>query len=349
MKNLLTNADDWTRRLFVERIAKSMLGVGMVSSSLSRLSAAPSNRNNPGRGRANRVIYLYLSGGMSHLDTLDTKPGADNQGPVETIDTAVDGIRISEYLPEIARHMDKAAIIRSMSSNQGAHERGRYYMRTGYNQRGTIRHPAMGAWMLKLGGRLNQTLPGNVRIGGDSRHPGAGFMEASFSPLPIGNPTAGLQYSGRPKGVDEELFSHRVNLAKRLDQSFGTKFDQRQVRAYANAYDEAIRLMKSSDLKAFDLSGESNSLREAYGDNAFGQGCLLARRLAERDVRFIEVSLGGWDTHQGNFDRLPERCRTLDQGLSTLLGDLSSRGMLEETLVVVATEFGRTPKINQNR
>ncbi len=285
---------------------------------------------------------------MSHLDTFDPKPGAETQGSVQSIDTSVAGVQISEYLPQLARHIDKAVLVRSLSSTQGAHERGRYLMRTSYTQRGTIRHPAMGAWMLKLSGRRNKSLPGNVRIGGDSRHPGAGFMEAEFSPLPIGNPTAGLQNSKLGRGTTQSQFDSRLALSNALDQEFRDRFNQKKVRSYNDAYDDAVRLMTSAELEAFNIYREPEPVRIAYGDNPFGQGVLLARRLVENNVRFVEVTLGGWDTHQSNFVRVPERTDLLDRALGTLLGDLEDRGILDETLVVVASEFGRTPTINQN-
>ncbi len=197
MKNLLTKLDDVSRREFAEYAAKTFLGVSLLPVGGAAMALAadeekpkePTPRKNP----AKNIIYLYMNGGMTHLDTFDPKPGAETQGPVQAIDTTANGVQISEYLPQLAKQIDKAVLVRSLSSTQGAHERGRYLMRTSYTQRGTIRHPAMGAWMLKLSGRHNKSLPGNVRIGGDSRHPGAGFMEAEFSPLPIGDPTAGLQ------------------------------------------------------------------------------------------------------------------------------------------------------------
>lgn len=221
-------------------------------------------------------------------------------------------------------------------------------MRTSYTLRGTIRHPAMGAWLVKMAGRRNPTLPPNIRIGGDSQHPGAGFLEAAYAPLPIGDPSAGLQNSLLPASVSEALFHKRIALANRLDQSFQEKYDQVSTRAYADAYREALRLMRSQDLAAFDLDQESAVTREAYGQEPFGQGCLLARRLIEKEVRFVEVSFGGWDTHQNNFDRVPELAQVLDQALSALLEDLAQRGLLKDTLVVLATEFGRTPEINAN-
>jgi hypothetical protein len=355
MKNPYSKLDDVSRRDFAAYAAKTFLGVGMLPLAGATTAFAAAEKANgkgkktvAGKGTAQNVIYLYMSGGMTHLDTLDPKPGASTQGPVKPIKTSAGGgLIISEYLPKLAQHMDKAAIVRSVSSTQGAHERGRYLMRTSYTQRGTIRHPALGAWLLKLSGRKNKSLPGNVRIGSDSRHPGAGFMEAAHSPLPIGDPTAGLQNS-KLRGGTQTQFDKRKQLAGQLDQDFLSKFNQKKVRSYTDAYNDAIRLMGSKELEAFNIYRESEKVRLSYGDNPFGQGCLLARRLVENNVRFVEVTLGGWDTHQSNFIRVPERTEILDQALGTLIGDLSQRGLLEKTIVVLCSEFGRTPTINQN-
>lgn len=352
MKNLFMKLDSVSRRQFAEYAARTCLGVSLLPVGGSAMAFGadeekpkePTPRKNP----AKNIIYLYMSGGMTHLDTFDPKPGTETGGPVQAIDTSANGVQISEYLPQLARQMDKAVVVRSISSTQGAHERGRYLMRTSYTQRGTIRHPAMGAWTVKLSGRHNKSLPGNVRIGGDSRHPGAGFMEAEFSPLPIGDPTAGLQNSKLARGTTQSQFDNRLALSNALDQKFRSRFNQKKVRSYNDAYDDAVRLMTSEELEAFNIYREPEPVRSAYGDNPFGQGVLLARRLVENNVRFVEVTLGGWDTHQSNFVRVPERADLLDRALGTLLGDLAERGILDETLVVVASEFGRTPRINQN-
>lgn len=352
MKDLLSKLDDVSRRQFAEYAAKTFLGVSLLPAVGAATAFAadeekpeePTPRTSP----AKSIIYLYMSGGMTHLDTFDPKPGAETQGPVQAINTSASGVQISEYFPQLARQVDKAVLVRSLSSTQGAHERGRYLMRTSYSQRGTIRHPALGAWMLRHSGRLNKSLPGNVRIGGDSRHPGAGFMEAEFSPLPIGDPTAGLQNSKLARGTTQSQFDNRLALSTALDQEFRARFNQKQVRSYNDAYDDAVRLMTSEELEAFNIYREPEQIRSAYGDNPFGQGVLLARRLVENKVRFVEVTLGGWDTHQSNFVRVPERTDLLDRALGALLADLDDRGLLDETLVVVASEFGRTPTINQN-
>ncbi|MGI9241990.1 MAG: DUF1501 domain-containing protein [Verrucomicrobiales bacterium] len=348
MKDILHRSDELTRRAFMTKTASTFLGVGLMpgvtGGSAFAKAAATAARKRP---TARNVIYLYMSGGMTHLDTFDPKPGAVTQGPVEAIRTKADDVMISEYLPGLASQMDKVALVRSMTTTQGAHAQGNYFMHSSYVMRGTIRHPGIGAWLQKLDGRPNRTLPGSVRIGGGDAG-GAGFMGPKFGPLVLNNPTDGLRNSKRPDGLSESDFEDRLMLANQFDKKFHETYSHGTVKAQREMYDDAVRLMRSEDLKAFDLSLESEATRENYGNNSFGQGVLLARRLIENDVRFVEVSLGGWDTHSNNFTSVSQRASVLDQALSTLLADLTRRGMLDETLVVVATEFGRTPRINEN-
>ncbi len=339
---------DLSRREFAARVASTALGVGLLP--VDRLFAAgegASKAVNP-NARAKTVIYLYMAGGMSHLDTFDPKPGNEVMGPTGTVASAVDGYHVGDGLRRTAELMDRFAVINSMNSTQGAHEQGNYFMHTSYTLRGTIRHPAMGAWLLKFNGKGNPMLPGNVVIGDGSRHPGAGFFESRFSPLMINSPEQGLQNSHRPESVTEATFNRRLDMARHLDETFHQTYAHKNVRAYRDLYDEALTIMKSEDLKAFDLAAEPATVRERFGNDSFGQGCLLARRLVQHGVRFVEVSLGRWDTHVNNFVEVPERCDILDRGLSALIQDLEANGMLEETLVVLATEFGRTPAVNGN-
>ncbi len=340
---------DLSRRHFVNRAAKTFLGV-------SALGGLPAGLHAAGKGAsdlrmenptAKRVIYLYMTGGMSHIDTLDPKkPGSEVMGPNKRLSTAVDGMRFTDNLQRLRKHADKLAVINSMTSTQGAHKQGNYYMHTSYEMRSSIRHPAMGAWMLQFQGKGNPEIPGNVLLGNDSNHPGAGFLPSRLSPVSLTDPAGGLR--NVEQRLADDRFDFHLDLAQKLDQPFVEKYDQKNVRAYTDMYDDAITLMKSKDLKAFDLSQEPEKLKKAYGTGRFGQGCLLARRLIEHDVRYVEVSYGSWDTHASNFVNVPERAEELDQGMSTLLADLERRGLLEDTLVVLATEFGRTPEINQN-
>ncbi|MEO0414264.1 MAG: DUF1501 domain-containing protein [Verrucomicrobiota bacterium] len=349
MKEPLFQADELSRRRFVEGTAKTFLGVGAVGlTTRSQAALGPNLGLTQRAGAAKHIIYLYMGGGMTHLDTFDTKPGHANQGQTKTINTNVDGIRISEHLPSLAQQADKLAIINSLTSTAGAHSQGNYLMHTSYEQRATIRHPGIGAWALKYKGRMNPNLPGSVFIGGNSRiNGGGGFFEPQYEPLAINDPNSGLKNS-KLRGMNQETFDHRLDLARKFDKGFHENYDVKSVRAYTAMYDDAVRLMKSSDLSAFDLSGEDQMTREQYGNNPFGQGCLLARRLIEHDVRAVEVSYGGWDMHNSIFVNAPDRCQVLDQAMGALLKDLERRGKLDETVVVLTTEFGRTPRINQN-
>jgi hypothetical protein len=339
----LSRADEPSRRHFIARTARSLLGVGLLPNFFCRNAVGSAAAAG---GSARNVMYLYMDGGMSHVDTWDPKSG-DVMGPTKVIPTRADGVQLGEYLPRTARQMHHGCIVRSLTSTQGAHEQGNYYMHTSYQLRGTIAHPSMGAWLSHFQGPGNPTLPASVYIGNASRHPGAGFFPPQHTPLFVNNPANGLRDIQLQKGLAKDEHSARMALAADLDADFVKAFPkQRNVAAYRDAYDGAYRMMASSDIVAFDLTQEKSDLRDAYGTDPFGQGCLLARRLVERGVRFVEVSLHGWDTHANNFTTTPDLCDKLDRGLGTLLEDLHSRGPLKDTLVVVATEFGRTPIIN---
>lgn len=336
-------ADLPTRRGFLASMAATSLGV-------TALPQVVRGQSIPRVGGARNVIFIYLSGGMSHVDTLDPKPNQkDIMGPTETIASAVDDVFLGYRLPLLAERLDKCTLIRSMWSNQGAHVQGRYFLHTSYALRGTIRHPSIGSWLSYLDGVDNPTLPPHVAIGGDQYTANSGFFPGRFGPLPIGDPAAGLQSASRPKSVDEDRARRRLERLRRMNDAFAEKHKDRSVTDYDGAYDQAVDLMQSEDLAAFDISLEDEAVRAAYGEDRIGQACLLARRLIEHDVRYVEVVSGGWDTHSENFDALDDRLPPLDRALATLLSDLDARGRLEDTLVVVASEFGRTPKINDGR
>lgn len=346
--------NEMDRRAFMARMARLSMGLTLLplSGFLSGQEPVPALQdgladNKRRRPTAKNVIYLYMAGGMSHLDTFDTKPESKLQGPVQSIASSADGVQVSEFFPLLSQQMHHVAVINSMFSDQGAHGPGNYFMHTSYQQRGTIQHPALGAWVMHLSGQRNGTLPGNVLIGGGSDHPGSGYMESRFAPLPIGDPKSGLQHSRRPSGVKEDQYQRRLDLMNRLNKDFQDKYQTRSVRAYRDMYEDALSLMNSKDLEAFDINKEPAAVRGEYGDSNFGRGCLLARRMVEHGVRFVEVNLGGWDTHNDNFENVGSRAAELDRGLGTLLKDLERRGLLEETMIVLATEFGRTPTITE--
>ncbi|MFL2927653.1 MAG: DUF1501 domain-containing protein [Opitutales bacterium] len=335
---------DYNRRRFLELAAGSFLGVSASNSfgAAGKESAIPQLAD-----PAKQLIYLYMEGGMSHLDTFDLKTGHENQGSTQPINTNVDGIRVSSHLPNLARHADKLCIVNSLTSTAGDHEKGNYFMHTSYQQRATIRHPGIGSWYHKLKGKLNPTLPASVFVGRESRfHGSGGFFEPEFEPLAINEPQSGLKYARSL--VEKNRFERRINLANDIDAEFLKRYHSKPIRAYGHMYADAVRLMDSPDLAAFDIHREDEKTKSRYGSEPFGQGCLLARRLIERNVRSVEVSFGGWDTHQNNFTSLPELCHTMDQAVAALLDDLERVGKLNDTVVVLTTEFGRTPQINQN-
>lgn len=341
------------RRAFLARTAHTCFGVtlGGTMASLfnSQALAADATVKAAGGGKAKHVIYLFMSGGMTHIDTLDPKEkaGSSIMGDTKTIGTNVDGIQLGHWLPELSKQADKLAIIRSMNSTQGAHGPGRYFMRTGYTQRASITHPSAGGWVNKLSQPINDTLPSSINISCSNDHPGAGFMEPSLQPLPIGDPDKGLKDSVKAENVTEHDLQKQLEMRKMLDARFDAKYHtgHKSVRAYSEVYDAAVKLMHSKDLEAFDLSHESDVTHQLYGGSQFAKGCMLARRLVERGVRSIEVELGGFDWHNDNFSQAAEKLPILDKAVSALLIDLKAKGLLDSTLVVLATEFGRTPEI----
>lgn len=348
MKKALNSMDELSRRKFMWNFAKSSLGVSMLSlfprNILAEAGTAP-----PKGGTAKNVIYIYMNGGMSHIDTFDPKPGSKSQGPTESIKTNVPGIILSQHLPQLAKKMDKIALIRSMTSKTGVHESGTYMMRTAFRPSGNIVHPTMGAWAQLALGRRGQRLPDSVTIGGGADHPGAGFLGPQFSPIPINSPGDGLPYSKPPKGVSEKDVESRMELARAFDESFRHKYKKNQdVKDYEGFYQETVDLLQSEDLSAFDLKKEPNDLKEKYGRGQLGSAALLARRLIENGVRFVEINHGGWDTHNNNFNAMETKVPAVDQAVGALMDDLESRGMLKDTLIVIGSEFGRTPNINVN-
>lgn len=341
--------DPLARRAFIERCAKISFGLTVLPffTRLAEAAEAPSakapNAGLPGFGKAKRVIFIELAGGMSHIDTFDPKTGG-TKGPAAPLSTKA-GFQLTDFLPETAKVADKIAVIRSMTAKVGVHASAAYLMRTGFEQRGVIQHPTLGAWAQHFLGASSKTLPSSVCVGRSSNH-GNGWFPASFSPLPILSPNDGLQNAKSFSDADTQ--AKRADLLAALDGSFGAKAEDENVKAYNEFYDSTFQLMKSTDLKAFDLSAEPAATRARYGNSKFGQGCLLARRLVENGVRFVEVSFGGWDMHANLEERMKELGSDFDRVFAALIQDLDSKGMLDSTLVAVTTEFGRKPELSGN-
>ena len=340
MKKLLNSLDAQTRRQFVERCAATSFGLSILPT--AQLTAAESTKQNPTAfGKAKSVIWLMLSGGLSHIDSLDPKKGK-SKGPAKAINTTAD-FQVTEFFPKFAMVANRVCVIRSMEAKIGVHKPAQYFMRTAYEPRGTILHPNLGAWGSHYLGRSSKNLPSSVCINRRSDQ-GNGFFPSSYAPLAIGDPAKGINDVESIGG--KSAATKRLTLLNGLDADFRRKFNDKRVNAYNGFYDDALALMKSKELKAFDLSDESEKQRAAYVDNSFGQGCLLARRLVGSGVRFVEVKHDGWDHHKALADEMADVAPVFDQAFATLITDLEQRGMLDSTLVVVATEFGRKPDFN---
>lgn len=331
-----------SRREFMLNCAKTTLGVSVLSHA-DRLMGASSELPKGLGGKAKSVIYLYMAGGMSHIDTFDPKLGA-TKGFSDPIKTKAD-FQLGGYMTKTADQADKISVVRSMITKTGVHQSANYMMHTGYEPRGTIIHPSLGAWGQHFLGKKG-TLPCSVNISPGGDHPGAGFFPPALSPIPIRDPEGGLQNT-KPTVTDDN-FNKRVSLMNAFDADFRTKFKSEEVKNYNEFYDETLKLMKSEELKAFDISQESAATKELYGTSTFGKGAMLARRLVQNGVRFIEVQTGGWDMHNTIDNAMNTVGKNMDSVFAALIQDLAANGLLDSTLVVLASEFGRTPGINEN-
>jgi len=288
-------------------------------------------------------ILLWMDGGPSHKDTFDLKPGTKDAGEFKPIKTNVPGVEISEHFPKFAQLMNHSAIVRSMSTGEGAHARAKYFMHTGYREGvGGLTYPSIGSIASMELGKKDFPVPNFVTVG--NRSYGAGFLGARHQPIIISDPARGVE-NLKPL-VAEANFDKRVGLLSEMESAFFRDYQAGTANDHRTTYERAVTLMKSKEGKAFDLSVESDATRKAYGGTKFGDGCLMARKLVEVGVPFVEVSLGGWDTHQDNWDRVKSLSGQVDPALSQLVIDLKERGLLDSTLVVWMGEFGRTPKIN---
>jgi Protein of unknown function (DUF1501) len=332
-------------------------------------AVAKANSTNPQRRRS--CILLWMNGGPSQIDTFDLKPGHANGGPYRETPTNVPGIRISEHLPRIARHMDKMAIIRAMSTREGDHGRGTFYLRSGYLPQGPIQYPTLGSLVAKEIGTNDLPLPNFVSIAPYRLFSPAaytsGFLGPQYAPLMVGEvanfgPQQANQYDESLRVQDlvhpteQTQFDARVGLLEDIERDFAERHQTVGARSHQTAIDRAVRLMRTTARSAFNINEEPAQLRDAYGRNLFGQGCLLARRLVERGVPFVEVTLGalpnnpiGWDSHGQNFQAVQQLSAILDPAWGTLMDDLRQRGLLETTTIVWMGEFGRTPRINQQQ
>lgn len=329
-----------TRRQFIERTLLGSLGVSLIPT--------PSFSAQPSKQKAEHVIYLYFAGGMSHLDTFDPKNDPDTKGEFKAINTKVDGIQICEHLSGLAKHADKMSIVRGMTVTTGDHAGAQYYARTSFKKIGTIVHPAMGAWMCStFDDHKPHSVPSNILINGPADHPGSGWMPKRYSPVPINDPLRGLDNTIIK---NKDAFNKRIAILDQLNHD-SNKINNPAIKGYSEFYDQTIKLLNSSDLDVFDLNKESKETREKYGNNRFGQGLCLAKRLIEKSgAKFIEVTHGGWDMHTNIASSMEAQLNVVDTALTTLIDDLTSSGLFNKTLIVIATDFGRGPyNINAGR
>ena len=332
-----------SRRTFLRSVAVGSAGLGLVGFKDAMTLHAAELRK---RGMA--CILLFMRGGPSQFETFDPKPGIKSGGPTKAIDTAVSGIQVAEHWPNVAKAMRDIALVRSMTNKEGEHQRATYQLHTGYAPAGGIKHPSFGALVAAELGPKDFDLPHFVSVGNRFTTIGASFLGMRYAPFAVANPTQMPGDSTLPSGITDTRFNRRVGLLEDLEEDFAQSGGGRLVEDHRHLYGSAAQMVRSPRLKAFDVSQEKEAMRDRYGRSPFGQGCLLARRLVEAGVTFVEVDANGWDTHQDNFNRVKTLSETVDPGFATLVTDLKQRGLLEKTLVVWMGEFGRTPRINAN-
>ena len=355
------------RREFLKLSAAGVIGYSMSGWLQTLANAAAADPQ-----RRKSCILLWMNGGPSQMDTFDLKPGHVNGGPFREISTSVPGMRISEHLPTLAGQMRDVAIIRSMTSREGDHGRATFLLRTGYLPQGPIQYPTLGSLVSKELGASDAPLPNFVSIASNRLFNqgayGPGFLGPQHAPLLVGDVGFRGNQPNMPNDYEQELrvqnltppadvvrpqLDARISLLDEMERDFGERHPGVATQSHRTAYDRAVRLMRTAAAGAFQLDDEPARIRDLYGRNLFGQGCLLARRLVERQVPFVEVSLGsfgggmvGWDTHADNFNNVRRLSAVLDSGWGTLMSDLRTRGLLDSTLIVWMGEFGRTPRIN---
>ncbi len=311
--------------------------VGGLGALTSPAAAAELKRNDM------RVLVIYMSGGVSQLETWDPKPKTDTGGPFRAIPTAVPGTHICELLPLTAQHIDKLALVRSINTKNGDHGKGRYQMTYGRNQMPGVEYPHLGAVCARALERSDNPLPGHIVVGsGASRGSNAAYLGPKYASVGVnGKPPAN---SARPSTLTVDQDKLRNDFRRKANAGFLGQRRTAKTDIYTQSYEQALQLMERRDV--FDVSKEGAKEHEKYGKHQLGQHCLMARRLLENNIPFVQVSHSNYDTHNENFNFHFEQLGEFDSAFAALVGDLHERGMLESTLVVVMSEFGRTPRIN---
>jgi len=293
------------------------------------------------------VVVVFLDGGISQFESWDPKSDLDTGGPFKAIPTSVPGIHISELFPHTARQMHRMALVRSMSTGLDDHGLAKNLVRSGRTTRTATEYPELGAVVAKGLERPDYPLPGYIRtmesgVGGRGRD--SAYLGPAFASVSIGAEAGGIRNSKLPEGITPASDQRRHDLRRFLNERHRRRIEAPEVDAYSQSFTQAQRIMERSEL--FDISREPEAVQQSYGKTEFGKKLLLARRLVEQEVPFVEVSHDGWDFHHNNFEFHLHYVADIDRPFAHFLEDLSQRGLLERTLVIVMTEFGRTPKIN---
>jgi hypothetical protein len=290
-------------------------------------------------------ILMWMGGGPPTIDIWDLKPGSKNGGELQPIDTKGD-LQISELMPKTAMVMDNLSVVRSMSTREADHGRGRYYMHTSFIPNPTVVHPTFGSVVsYEVGSKRKELeIPSFISVGGGGGSPG--FMGMMHAPFVVSS-NGEIRNAATGK-IGRDRFANRLAMLDVIETSFINSKRGESPKAHKDVYRKAVNLMTSEQMKAFRVDQEPTEVRAAYGENNFGRGLLMARRLIETGVSFIEVNEGGWDMHGGVFNALRTKLPVQDQAISALVTDLKQRGMLDDVVLVWMGEFGRTPRINAN-
>ena len=333
-----------SRRGFLRGVSAAGIGAAGIGSLGLRELVALRAEDLQKKGMS--VIVLWMQGGPSQFETFDPKPGHDSGGPTEAIKTSVEGIHVAQHWPLVAEQMKDIALIRSMTNREGNHQRATYQLHTGYAPTGSVKHPSFGSLVSKEIGDADNELPQFVAIGSSRGLSGisAGFLGVGYDPFSVSSPER--PPDNTKLAVEPGRLGRAIGLLNELEGEFSRAGAADRVREHRALYAKAKRLATSKSLEAFNISRESEKTRELYGDDSFGKGCLLARRLVEAGVTYIEVRSNGWDTHNDNFERIKTLAGGVDRGYAALIADLRDRGMLDRTMVLWMGEFGRTPRIN---
>lgn len=325
-----------SRRMFFQYVPAAAMAGGLLGFR-DRLALEAAELRKQGRA----MILLWMAGGPSQLETFDPKPGTENGGPTEAIQTAVPGIQIAQGWDATAKVMGDLALIRSLTNKEGNHQRATYQLHTGYVPSGSVKHPSLAANIAKELAPADLELPAVVSVGLTS---GAGFLGVDYEPFVVRDP--GRMPDNVTSGVSPQRLRRQLELQSQLEAEFAKRVGAQPVANQRGIYEKAARMILGPSTKAFDIGGEPETVKRQYGETPFGRGCLLARRLVEAGVPCVEVRSNGWDTHQDNFNATSRLAGQVDPALAALIADLKQRGLLETTVVLWIGEFGRTPRIN---